>query len=186
MALFGFLARPAVWGVAAAGLLALDAADLLDDAVQTATDFAKPYVATQTASQATIETKILAAQQEARRYLPRYLAQAVRDPQDWDTRAVMVAVNPQDPNDRIWVENFELAGGDDFKGLVTQAKSAGDESPSVETMSFSMDQIVDWAFVQDGTGFGYFTVRASLPYMPKAQAVVTQNFLAETPLPTHW
>lgn len=186
MSFVGILTRPVVWGAVAAGLLALDAADLLDDAVGGAVQFAQTTMGDKAASPAAIEQTLLAAQDEARRYLPRYLAQAVRAPSDWDTRAVMVVLDPQQPQNAVWVENFQLAEGEDFEGVVTKAKAPGADAPSVETLSFSMDQIVDWAFVQNGTGFGYFTVRASLPYMPEAQAIVARNFLAETPLPTHW
>ena len=183
MSILKMFARPATWGGLAAVVLGLEMTGHLDTAVARVSSVVQ---ALQGSGRDTFETDIAAAQLTAQQYLPRYLAAAVRAPEDWELRALKVMLDPARPETAVWVETFDVAEGEAFTGRRILSKQPDGAAAETEDLTFTIDQIVDWAFVRDGTGFGYFTVHASLPYMPEAQAVVTRNFLAEQPLPSHW
>ena len=184
MAIAGLLGRPLLWGGMAAAVLGLEAAGMLDDLV------AEARVLTgvdEAPALALLQEDLQKAEDKARKSLPRYLAAAVRAPDTWDTRAVKVAMSGAGGQaEEVWVEAFELTEGDRFAGVLTNAATSVPDLDKGARIEFSMDQIVDWAFVQNGRGYGYFTVHASLPYMPAAQAAVTRNFLNARPLPSGW
>lgn len=176
-------ARPLLWGGLAAGVLMLDQAGLLDDLLR---DAGMSLGASAATPRHGMEEEVAAARETARKYLPRYLAQALRDPGTWETRAVLVTLRAGDAEETLWVEQFALAGGDLFEGVLTNDAQVLADHPQGTRVRFAMEQITDWSYVQDGTGYGYFTVHASLPYMSEAHAAVTRSFLHAVPLPKGW
>ena len=184
MALGLIIGRPLLWGGLAGAVLVLDSAGLLD------TMMAQAGLLTgsgaQTPSQAGMEQEVARAKDKARDYLPRYLAQAVRHPAQWDAQAVLVEISANGATEQLWVEDFAPTKGRGFAGTLTNDAHVLPDLAGGATVDFTMEQIVDWAYVEKGVGFGYFTVHASLPYMPAAQAAVTPKFLADRPLPSGW
>jgi len=183
MALGLVIGRPLLWGGLAGAVLVLDSAGLLDTMMARA---GLTGSGAQTPSQAGMEQEVTRAKDKAREYLPRYLAQAVRHPAQWDAQAVLVEISANGATEQLWVEDFAPTEGRGFAGTLTNDAHVLPDLAAGTKLDFTMEQIVDWAYVEKGVGFGYFTVHASLPYMPVAQAAVTRNFLADRPLPSGW
>ncbi|MEC3860073.1 DUF2314 domain-containing protein [Mesobacterium sp. TK19101] len=183
MALGLIIGRPLVWGGLAGAVLVLDSAGLLDTMMAQASLIGGTSQAT---SQEGMEQDVTVARDKAREYLPRYLAQAVRQPAQWETQAVLVELSANGATEQLWIEDFKPTEGEGFAGTLTNDAQMLPDLAAGARVEFSMGQIVDWAYVEKGVGFGYFTVHASLPYMPAAQAAVARNFLADRPLPSGW
>ncbi len=135
---------------------------------------------------ATEDTSMQDAVATAQASLPTFLEAAANAPASWQTVTVKVALEGETQIENIWISDFRKDGDDQYRGLLGNdpvdlpGMKAGDE------VQFSYAQIRDWAFVEEGKGYGFYTVRAMLPMMDEAQADGMRAFLAADPLPKGW
>lgn len=128
-----------------------------------------------------------AAIQEAQKHLPRFLEKLQTSPETWQNPALKVALEGAGGAiEHIWVTGFQEVSPLKFEGRLDNEPvnlpglSAGD------TVEFTADQISDWSFLENGRGYGFYTVRALLDTIPEAQAEQMRAFLSEEPLPEGW
>lgn len=181
---FSFLfARPFLWGGLAAAVLVADHYGQIDRALAL-------YKGTQTAqplqTRAQYEADLIFAQTQAEKFLPRFLAQSFHPANSWETRAVLVSFASGETKEELWVEGFAPAESTKLTGRLSQPSAVLSDLAAGEDVTFDLADIVDWSFVKEGRGYGYFTIHAGLPYMPTSQAEVTRDFLHERPLPSGW
>ncbi|MCB1332394.1 MAG: DUF2314 domain-containing protein [Roseivivax sp.] len=175
MSILSLLGKPLVWGAAAAAVLLLEQTGHLG-AVMQQVGLGSPAHAAVAGDPA--QDRIAQAERDAQSTLPRFVAELTRGGQAWDLNAVRVRVGSGD----VWIENIALIGNDMLRGM----PSAGQEGLPNAPMQVAMADVIDWAFVKNGQGYGYYTVHASLEALPPAQAAVARSFLADRPLPQGW
>lgn len=128
-----------------------------------------------------------AAIQEAKKHLPRFLEKLQTSPETWQNPALKVGLEGAGGAiEHIWVTGFQEVSPLKFEGYLNNEPvnlpglSAGD------MVEFTADQISDWSFLENGRGYGFYTVRALLDTLPAAQAEQMRAFLSEEPLPEGW
>ncbi|MFD1158017.1 YegJ family protein [Roseovarius aestuarii] len=182
---YGFpIKRMIFWGGLAAVIWAGQQMGLLSSSQSAAvagTNSSNNVIQVPTADQSMQE-----ALETARASLPTFLEAAANAPASWQTVTIKVALEGETQIENIWVADFHQDGADQYRGRLSNdpvdlpGMKAGDE------VQFSYAQIKDWAFVEDGRGYGFYSVRAMLPMMDEAQANGMRAFLAEDPLPKGW
>jgi uncharacterized protein YegJ (DUF2314 family) len=133
------------------------------------------------------DSEMIAAKDAARASLPTFLALvSAGDTNGWDNIAIKAALGGSDMIENIWISDFADLGDGRFSGRLDndpmnlKGLTAGDE------VTFDRDQIVDWAFFQDGKGYGFYSVRALMPIMADDQKVQIAAFMASDPIPPEW
>lgn len=115
-----------------------------------------------------------------------FLAEAADAPESWSDVTVKVALQGARQIENIWISNFERLDETLSIGLLANDPVDMPGSAAGDPVEFRRDQIVDWAFVENARGYGFYTVRALLPRMEPEQAAAMESFLAEDPLPAGW
>lgn len=174
--------RSVFFGGLAAAVLALNHFGLLD------TMIAQAGLSTEVEQEAfsADHPLFIEAEAEAKRYLPRFIAKAVKNPADWESAAVKVDFVDGALEQTLWVENFTKVQGDLFAGTLVNGSQQLTDMPAGKEVTFRKAQIADWSFVHEGQGYGYFSVHAELPVMTDARAKIMQSFLADAPVPKGW
>ena len=127
-----------------------------------------------------------AARAEARATLPTFLAKAAVKPATWENVTIKVALQADGPVENIWVSDFQKLEGDRYAGRLANdpvylgALKAGDP------VDFTDAQIVDWAYVENGVGYGFYSVHALLGSMSEDQVAAAKAFLAPAKVPATW
>ncbi len=132
------------------------------------------------------DPEIEASRIEARKYLSRFLDEAKSPPSSWQTVTLKAALQGETTVENIWISDFRETTPGTFEGLLANdpvdlpGKAAGDR------VTFTQDQIVDWAYVEGGRGYGFFSAHALLGKVSAEEAAGMRAFLAETPVPPGW
>lgn len=126
------------------------------------------------------------ARREARRELPTFLKIAKSGAERWDGVSLKVAIPVGDSFEHIWITEFSRANGTGYEGRVSNPPKGHSDLQSGDRIEFVYDQIDDFGFVQDGMGYGFFSVRAILPMLDRTQAASYRSFLSTDPLPSYW
>ncbi len=126
------------------------------------------------------------AQRSAIATLATFMDAAETVPDSWEMATIKVALEGSEQIENIWVSDFRHLEGARFVGKLGNdpvnlpGLKAGDE------VEFTYGQINDWAFIENGRGYGFYSVRAMLPMMEEAQANGMREFLSADPLPAGW
>ncbi len=84
------------------------------------------------------------------------------------------------------MNNIKQINKNDFTGDLTNEPDDLAGLHHGDSVAFTYDQISDWYFTMNGKGYGYFTLRAMLPRLPKEQAEQFKEFLSPNPVPENW
>ncbi|WP_425090987.1 DUF2314 domain-containing protein [Tropicimonas sp. S265A] len=132
------------------------------------------------------DAAVNSAVEEARATLPLFLEHASTEPAGWENVAIKVALQADGPVENIWVGSFKPLEDGSFIGqLDNDPVYLGDLKAGSE-VQFRYDQIVDWAFVEQGVGYGFYSVRALVGAMSEEQAAAVEAFLAPGKVPATW
>ena len=132
------------------------------------------------------DPKIIQATELARVNLDQFLAASANPPASWSNLSIKVALQSSGPVENIWLSNF---------GPLNDGRWAGDLSnkpqylPGLnlgDRVEFEHAKIVDWAFIENGKGYGFYSVRALLDEVVEEERAGLIAFLAEPPLPASW
>lgn len=126
------------------------------------------------------------ARKTAQRELPTFLKIAKADPLGWELAALKVSLPTQNSFEHIWVENFSRLQGQTYEGYLMNEPIDLQGLGIGDMVTFSFDQVDDFAFIEGGEGYGFYALRAMLPYMTPEQAAENGGFLSAEPLPDYW
>ncbi len=134
------------------------------------------------------DTKLKAAQTEARNHLDQFFAFILEDAAVApDEAGVKVAVpNGDGPDKVIWVSPVGKRGGQ-FVGLLASEPNANSGQHAGDVLVFDQSQVQDWYFHgSNGKMYGSYITRAMLDDLSTDAAARITALLSETPLPTNW
>ncbi len=126
------------------------------------------------------------ARKRAQRELPTFLKIAKADPVGWQLAALKIALPTDTGSAPVWVDDFTRLRGQTYEGRVMTDAPALPALGIGDRVTFSFDQVDDFAFVEGGVGYGFYSLRAILPLMSDSQAAQTGGFLSGDPLPGYW
>ncbi len=133
------------------------------------------------------EDKAIAeARDAAIAHLGRFLEQAANPPESWEMTTIKVALQGSKQIENIWVSDFRRLADDQYIGKLGNNPVNLPGLKAGDAVEFTYAQINDWAFVEGGKGYGFYSVRAMLPMMEEDQANGVRGFLAPEPLPAGW
>jgi uncharacterized protein YegJ (DUF2314 family) len=124
------------------------------------------------------------ARARAEASLPQFLAHAASG--DLEQPMLKVAFPTPAGAEHIWVTEFSESGDGRFLGLLSNEPVGMEGYHLGSRVSFARDQISDWSFMENGTGYGFYSVRALVPHMSEEQQVAVAAFLSADPLPQGW
>ena len=136
------------------------------------------------------DAEMNAAIAEARSTLDLFLTHAKPGDPRYQDVSVKVAFPTTRPgstagHEHIWVSPFEIGTNEYVGALANEPRGLSGLSLGSK-VRFTKDMISDWSVVQDGVGYGYYTVRVMLPQLPKDQAAGLRDFLSKDPVPAAW
>ncbi|WP_299352943.1 DUF2314 domain-containing protein [uncultured Shimia sp.] len=129
---------------------------------------------------------MLKAQADAKQGLPTFLKAAETPPADWENVSIKVAMQGENQIENIWVMGFQNIEGTQYSGVLGNDPIDMPGLKAGDRVTFDYDQINDWAYIENGTGYGFYSVRAMLPMMDQDQAAGVMAFLSKDPMPTSW
>lgn len=135
---------------------------------------------------ATGDTKIEVARADARAALPRFLEAAAEKPADWENVTLKVAFEGATMIENIWVSDFHPTEGENFEAVLANEPVDLPGLHAGDRVTFHYSQIGDWAFIQSGKGYGFYSVRAMKDQMSEEQIAAVDEFLSADPLPSGW
>ena len=135
---------------------------------------------------ATEDEAMTQAQASAQKTLPKFLIVAQTAPADWQASTLKVALQGGTQIENIWVSNFKALSERSFEAVLGNDPVDLPGLQAGDRVTFNYEQIVDWAFVKEGKGYGFYSVRAILPMMEGQQREGMVAFLSTQPEPPIW
>ncbi len=132
------------------------------------------------------DAAIAEARTAARIHLPKFLEMADSNPAGWENVTVKVALQGETMVENIWVTDFSETTPGQYQARLANHPTDLPGLNLGDRVTFSDEQINDWAFVSEGRGYGYYSVRALMPHVSEEEAEMMQAFLAEDPVPAGW
>lgn len=129
---------------------------------------------------------INASIEDARKTLPVFLEHAASAPESWSNVALKAALQADGPVENIWISGFQATDTGSFVGRLDNDPVYLGDLTAGSVVEFGYDQIVDWAFVENGVGYGFYSVRALVGSMTDEQAEALSAFLAPGTVPATW
>lgn len=126
------------------------------------------------------------AEAEARATLDGFLARRAQAGAGWRAVSMKIALRHDGLEEQVWVGDFQALGAGRFRGLLKGDPVSRPGLATGDLIYFERDEIVDWAFFEGGTGYGFYTLRALIPTMTEEQAAVVGAVLSPAPLPQDW
>lgn len=124
------------------------------------------------------------ARASAEASLPQFLEHAAAG--QLEQPLLKVAFSTVNGLEHIWVEEFAAAETGGFYGYLANEPVAIEGASYGSRVEFTRLMISDWAFTENGRGYGFFTVRAILPGMDAQTRAQTVAFLSPDPVPEGW
>lgn len=125
------------------------------------------------------DVQVNAAMDEARKTLPYFWATkkvAAANTSDFDLKVGLPT--PDGSKEHIWVNNVERRGTEISGVLANNPADLGDLKFG-QTVTFTKEQISDWAFMRDGKLYGHYTTRVMFSMMSKEEATYVKSLLGE-------
>jgi len=135
---------------------------------------------------ATEDEAMTQAQASAQKTLPKFLTVVQAASTDWQTATLKVALQGETQIENIWVSNFKALSEHGFEAVLSNDPVDLPGLQAGDRVKFNYAQIVDWAFVKEGKGYGFYSVRAILPMMEDQQREGMVAFLSTQPTPPIW
>ena len=104
---------------------------------------------------------------------------------------VKIRIKTESGSEHIWVSDLsptKFIGRKpiEFTGLLSNKPEDIAGMELGDQIAFSRFVIEDWGLVVEGRGYGFYSVRALLPYLPEEEAVPLNAFLMPSALPDDW
>ncbi len=132
------------------------------------------------------DPKMALAETLAKKHLAKFLSVAESAPASWEDASVKVAMQAEGGIENIWVGEFQKIDGTTYRGRLANEPVCIPGLHLGDMVTFSQAQIGDWAYVENGKGYGYYSVRALMDRMPQEQVEMMTAFLSPNPVPTGW
>ncbi|MDJ0827674.1 MAG: DUF2314 domain-containing protein [Rhodobacter sp.] len=126
------------------------------------------------------------AVRQARQSLPAFLERAESAPSGWEMVSLKVALEGDTMVENIWVSDFQRPGFEIFTGRLANDPVDLPGLKAGDLVKFSYDQISDWAFVENGRGYGFYTTRVLTEGISEEELAMMNAFLSPDPVPTGW
>ena len=118
----------------------------------------------------------------ARSTLPNVLERAATGGIPMEAIQLKVAIPKEGGgNENIWVEGIVQIDETTFEALLANTPHALPGKSRGDRHRFQRDEITDWLFIANGQMHGAYTLRVTLPFLPKEQAAEFRAMLAPLP-----